>query len=258
VITTCATDKFYNAGPACQVAVPDLTVEVVASDNCDPAPVVTQSPLAGTLIGEGITTVTLTVTDAGSNTANCTTDITVTDVTDPVISGCPANINTTADTSYCGTDVTWTEPTASDNCPGVVLSSSHNSGDNFPLGITTVTYTATDGSGNTDVCTFDVIVAVATAPVISGATEVCAPVQETYSVVDPGSHTFLWTVTNGTISGSDTNSTVTVDWTGTTQGTVDVSITSGSGCTNANNITVDKGVTPGIGIISSSNSLTRR
>lgn len=258
VITTCATDKFYNAGPTCQVTVPDLTVEVVATDNCDPAPLVTQSPLAGTLIGEGVTTVTLTVTDAGSNTANCTADITVTDITDPVISGCPANINTTADTSYCGANVTWTEPTASDNCPGVVLSSTHNPGDNFPVGTTTVTYTATDASSNTDICTFDVIVGVAAPPVISGSTEVCTPVQEAYSVVDPGSHTFLWTVTNGTIAGSDTNPTVAIDWTGTTQGTLDVTITSGSGCTNANNITVDKGVTPGIGVISSSSSLTRR
>lgn len=196
---------------------------------------------------------------ASEVTLNSTLDLTEpNDVIPPVISGCPANINTTADTSYCGANVTWTEPTASDNCSGVVLSSTHNPGDNFPVGTTTVTYTATDASSNTDVCTFDVIVGVAAPPVITGSTEVCTPVQEAYSVMDPGSHTFQWTVTNGTIAGSNTNPTVTIDWAGTLQGTVDVTITSGSGCTNANNITVDKGVTPSTGIISSSSSLTRR
>ena len=258
VISICAADKFYNAGPTCQVTVPDLTIEVTATDNCDPAPVITQSPLAGSFIGEGVTTVTLTVTDAGNNTATCTADITVTDITDPVISGCPVDINTTTDNNYCGAIVSWTAPTASDNCPGVILTTSHNPGDFFTLGTTTVTYTATDASGLTDICTFDVIVAAAPPPVITGLTEVCTPVQEIYSVVDPGSHTFSWVVTNGTIVGSDTNPTVTIDWTGTIQGTVDVSITSGSGCTNSNNITVDKGVTPSTGIINSSNSLTRR
>lgn len=258
VITTCATDKFYNAGPTCQVTVPDLTPEVVATDNCDPAPVVTQSPVAGSVIGEGVTTVTLTVTDAGSNTASCTADITVTDITDPVISGCPADINTTADTSYCSTNVTWTPPTATDNCPGVILTSSHNPGDFFPVGTTAVTYTATDGSGNNDICTFDVNVQPAPDPVINGPDPVCTPSLESYSVNDPGSHTFLWTVTNGVISGSDTNSTVDVVWTGTVQGTVSVIITSGSGCSVSNSITVDKNATSVTGAINSSNSLTRR
>ena len=93
---------------------------------------------------------------------------------------------------------------------------------------------------------------------ITGATDVCTPIQEVYTVTDPGTHTFLWTVSNGTISGSSTNSTVTVDWTGTTQGTLDVTITSGSGCTNTGSINVDKYATPTIGPINSNNALIRR
>lgn len=258
VISTCATDKFYNAGPSCQVTVPDLTSEVLATDNCDPDPEITQSPLAGSTIGEGVTTVTITVTDAGGNTASCTADITVTDITDPVITGCPSNINTAADTSYCGTYVTWTEPTATDNCPGVVLSSTYSPGDFFPVGTTTVTCTATDGTGNTDLCTFDIDVQSAADPVITGPATVCTPVQETYSVMDPGSHTFQWVITNGTIVGSDTDPSVTVEWTGTVQGNVSVTITSGSGCTSSGSITVDQFATPETGNINSSNSLTRR
>ncbi len=39
-----------------------------------------------------------------------------------------------------------------------VMSSTHEPGDVFPVGTTTVTYTATDGSGNTSTCSFDVTV----------------------------------------------------------------------------------------------------
>lgn len=343
VISTCAADKFYDADPSCQIIVPELTSEIVASDNCDPDPEITQSPLAGSTIGEGVTTVTITVTDAAGNTTTCTADITVTDVspptftapaditiytdtdcnydasvsetgdvtdeadncgvgdatfvdavdatdptniivtrtwsltddhgnaaddqvqlitvrdnTPPVITGCPADINTAADTGYCGTEVTWIEPTVSDNCPGVILTSTHNPGDFFPVGTTTVTYTATDACGLTDICEFDVIVADASPPVISGSTEVCTPVQNTYSVVDPGTHTFSWEVTSGTISGSATDPVVTVEWTGTAQGILEVTITSASGCTSTNSITVDKFETPTIGNINSSKSLIRR
>jgi hypothetical protein len=121
-----------------------------------------------------------------------------------------------------------------------------------------VTYTATDASGLIDICTFDIIVGAAALPVINGPTEVCTPVQETYVVADPGSHSFNWVVTNGTISGPATNPGVTVDWIGTTQGTVEVTITSGAGCTNTTNMIVDKYAIPTTGNINSSNSLTRR
>ena len=44
--------------------------------------------------------------------------------------------------------VTWTLPTASDNSGVVTMTSSHNPGDTFSLGVTTVTYTAIDSSSN--------------------------------------------------------------------------------------------------------------
>jgi hypothetical protein len=198
------------------------------------------------------------VDDNGNSAADQVQTITVQDNIAPVFSACPANINVQADTSYCGVDVSWTAPTASDNCSSVLLTSTHAPGDYFPVGTTTVTYTATDACGNMSVCNFDVIVGAATPPVINGPIAVCTPSQGTYTVTDPGSHTFLWTVTNGTISGSDANSSVNIDWTGTTQGTVTVTITSGTGCDAADVINVDKTATLVTGEINSSNSLTRR
>jgi hypothetical protein len=48
--------------------------------------------------------------------------------------------------------------TASDNCPGVAVVCNPASGSCFPLGVTTVTCTATDAVGNTATCSFPVSV----------------------------------------------------------------------------------------------------
>ena len=55
-------------------------------------------------------------------------------------------------------EVTWTEPTASDNSGIVTLTSSHSPGSAFVIGTTTVTYTATDDASNTVSVTFTVTV----------------------------------------------------------------------------------------------------
>jgi hypothetical protein len=200
---------------------------------------------------------TYSVTDDCGNSINVTQLIIIQDVTPPVISGCPTDITVPTDTSYCSAEVTWTAPTATDNC-SVILSSSHSPGDTFPFGLTTVTYTATDGAGLTDLCTFDINVELPAPPAITGPVDVCNPATETYSVTDPGSHTFLWSVTNGTIVGSATNSTVDVLWDTTGPGTVAVDITSGSGCVHSNSINVNVAPEALTGEINSSSSLTRR
>jgi len=59
----------------------------------------------------------------------------------------------------CTAMATWDVPPFNDNCPGGgITGNTHNPGDEFPIGTTTVTYTATDAQGNTVTCSFDVIV----------------------------------------------------------------------------------------------------
>ena len=54
---------------------------------------------------------------------------------------------------------TWTTPTASDNSGSSVnLTPDYSPGHAFPIGATNVTYTATDGAGNSDTCTFTITV----------------------------------------------------------------------------------------------------
>lgn len=105
----------------------------------------------------GETVVTLTVTDDGGLTGTCQATITVVDDTPPEIT-CPADINVGNDVGECGAIVNFAA-TATDNCDGdVALAYSQDPGTMFPIGLTTVTVTATDDAGNTDQCTFDVTV----------------------------------------------------------------------------------------------------
>ncbi len=65
--------------------VPDLTGSVTATDNVTTAPVITQSPAAGTPLSIGTTTITLTAMDAAGNTDTCTVDQTLNDITAPTV-----------------------------------------------------------------------------------------------------------------------------------------------------------------------------
>jgi PKD repeat protein len=103
----------------------------------------------------GANTVDLTVFYSPTDSASCSATITVIDTINPVIINCPADIQLTPNLAGCVASVTWTDPQLSDNC-SYTVSSSHTSGDVFPVGITTVNYSVADPSGNTAQCQFDV------------------------------------------------------------------------------------------------------
>ena len=121
----------------------------------------------------GVTTLTYTATDAAGNNTTGSFTVTVVDNVPPVIASCPAN-QTVAAVNASGAPATWAAPTATDNSGGVVtLSGSHVSGAVFPLGMTTVTYTATDPANNAATpCTFIITVTDQTAPVIGAVSNI--------------------------------------------------------------------------------------
>ncbi len=105
-----------------------------------------------------------TVSD-GQDTDDCTMTITVTaDVTDPVIT-CPEDIVVDNDPGSCYAMVNF-EVTATDNCPGVVVSTNYNSGVHYPQGTTEIIATATDAAGNTSTCSFNITVNEVEPPII--------------------------------------------------------------------------------------------
>ena len=151
--------------------------DVVATDNCTTitigytltgATTGIGTTLDGVTFNNGTTTVEWTVTDAAGNASTCTYDIEVVDDQLPSIAGCPSDINATNDSGICGAVITWIAPTADDNCGVASFTSTHNSGDVFPVGTTTVTYTATDAAGNVTICSFDITILDSENPVING------------------------------------------------------------------------------------------
>jgi hypothetical protein len=142
-----------------------------ATDNCGvPVLQLIDGLASGSLFPIGTTTVTYQAADAAGNTQNCSFTVTVTaegDTEAPVINDCPTNITVSNDSGSCGAVVDWTPPSGSDNSGSVTLATNFEPGSSFPIGNTVVTYTATDPSGNSATCSFEVKVADTEAPVIT-------------------------------------------------------------------------------------------
>jgi hypothetical protein len=160
VILNCPRTIMVNADPgACTKSV-SWTVPT-ATDNAPGVSIVrTQGPAPGSTFIVGTTHVRYTATDASNNQTQCNFDVIVSDAQSPTINGCPSNITTNTTALGCVAVVTWTAPTASDNCPGVSIVQTQGpaSGSTFPNGITTIKYTATDAANLTTICTFAVSV----------------------------------------------------------------------------------------------------
>jgi gliding motility-associated-like protein len=167
VITCPANITVSNDSGMCDAVV--TYTAPVGTDNCTGATTALTAGLAsGSAFPVGTTTVTYTVTDGSSNTTSCSFTVTVVDAEAPVIS-CPANITVSNDSGMCDAVVTYTAPVGTDNCSGATtaLTVGLASGSTFPVGITTVTYTVTDGSSNTTSCSFTVTVVDTTLPTIT-------------------------------------------------------------------------------------------
>jgi hypothetical protein len=85
----------------------------------------------------------------------CTFTVTVNDTQAPTIT-CPANVTVVGTPGQPGVVVNYDPPTVSDNCPMAMTACLPASGSTFPIGVTTVTCTATDMSGNTATCSFTI------------------------------------------------------------------------------------------------------
>jgi hypothetical protein len=130
---------------------------VTATDDFDPAPGLVCVPPSPSFFPNGTTPVTCTATDFSGNSSTCTFDVIVRDTTPPTIT-CPLDITVRAPKATQEVPVTF-NVTATDVCdasPTIVCVPP--SGSLFRWGTTTVTCTATDDSGNSRICTFQVVV----------------------------------------------------------------------------------------------------
>lgn len=195
--SVCTTEVFVNDEEAPTITCPDnveillpdgdcegiLTYgEPVVDDNCPGVTfALTEGMPSGSTVPAGTYTITYEASDASGNTATCSFTVTLVDTSDPVFD-CPADITVGNDAGECNAVVTFSAPTASDDCSDVTVTQTAGptSGSTFPLGSTEVEFTAEDESGNTSTCTFNIVVEDQEAPVIDcpDAVEVTAAVGE--------------------------------------------------------------------------------
>ncbi|HLP96249.1 MAG TPA: HYR domain-containing protein [Saprospiraceae bacterium] len=127
-----------------------------ATDNCSVASLI-PVPASGSLFSVGTTQVKYTATDLAGNTATCTFTVKVTDNENPVIT-CPAPVNLENELGKCSAVATYPNATATDNCAvqSVVRTDGLPSGSSFPVGVSYVSYRATDIYGNSSTCSFSI------------------------------------------------------------------------------------------------------
>ena len=211
----------------------DLGGLATATDICDPSPTITND--APALFTLGTTVVTWTATDSSGNSSSATQNVEVEDTTSPVVVA-PADVTVECSTqggqavnigTATATDICDPSPTITNDAPGL-----------FTLGITVVTWTATDVSGNSATATQNVEVEDTTSPDLTVPADVIATCGEPVNI--------------GTATATDIcdpNPTVTNDAPpsfpfGTTIVTWTAADVSGNSATATQNVTVEDDITP--------------
>jgi hypothetical protein len=158
---------------ACGFTIPDYaaTLGVTVVDNCDPNPIVIQTPDAGDFITVP-TTINLTAIDNQGNMSLCAFTINPVDTSVPTIVSCVPDqvVDAEADCGFTMPDYSSMMVTA-DNCDsGLTIDQSPIPGWVIYTN-TTVTMTVTDDAGNSTDCQFNITIVDTTDPVIT----ICAP-----------------------------------------------------------------------------------
>ena len=127
----------------------------VGTDNCTGATTTQTAGLpSGSTFPLGTTTNTFEVEDTSGNTTSCSFTVEVTGVPPSIV--CPADIVVDNDSGNCDAIVTFAA-TETTGVPASVITYSQDPGTAFPVGVTTVTATATNAVG-TSQCTFTITV----------------------------------------------------------------------------------------------------
>lgn len=168
VISSVHNDVFLGDGIQCDVILDDYTTEVIATDNFDPNPIITQNPIPGTLISGKTNLITLTVTDNAGNSSQVSFNAEVLDTTSPEIFSTHTNQSYQADEN-CQLILPDFTPSiiASDNCDtDLQIEQFPVSGSVLTEFINPVTLRVSDNKGNYDEVSFIVEMTDTLSPVI--------------------------------------------------------------------------------------------
>jgi hypothetical protein len=142
----------------CAPAGAQVSFETSATDNCGPAQI-SCTHASGSTFPVGETQVSCTAMDGSENSASCGFAVKVEGDTTPPSITCPIAVNASISLGQISALVQFSV-SASDTCGPAQVTCSHPSGSLFIPGLTPVTCTARDPSGNTASCNFGVYVSV--------------------------------------------------------------------------------------------------
>ena len=124
--------------------------------------VTSTSFLDANVAAEGSYSYSVSSFDSSDNASGRSSSVQMTmltgDTERPRIAGCPEDIVQLNDLGLPSAEVSWLEPTASDNVGVSSFQGSHKPEDVFPLGASIVSYSASDAAKNTTNCSFQVTV----------------------------------------------------------------------------------------------------
>jgi gliding motility-associated-like protein len=162
---TCPADQNELVDGNCEYIIPDYTTMVATADNCSSTITLTQSLLAGTVVGVSTQTITITADDGNGNAADCSFTLNVTDNIAPTIT-CPADQADSYDDNCAFALLDYTGmATIADNCGIPTITQSPVAG-TLVASNTVITLTVDDGNGNTANCSFNLTLSDTTAPVV--------------------------------------------------------------------------------------------
>ena len=209
-----------------------------ATDNCGGTVTVSHDATLP-ISGEGTTTVvTWTYDDGNGNTSTQTQNVIIDDITVPVVS-CPINQTESPDANCQFTLIDYTGLTSvTDNCSTASTITQSPAPGTIITGTTTIWMIGNDGNGNTDSCSFDVILSDIVAPTAvcqdvnvylditgnitinddildGGSSDNCSGLsfsaaQSTFNCNELGTNTIVLTVTDGNSNTATCSSTITV------------------------------------------------
>ncbi len=220
-------------------------------DNCDSV-ILSVSLSEFTCANLGENSVILSVSDPSGNASTCTAIVTVVDTIAPVMTCIDVpqeRIANNAGCSYAVVGDEFTPTEQSDNCQAslsYVLSGATTGtgtdldGALFNLGLTTITWTLLDVSGNSTSCDVEVTVINDVLPVIEGPDIVCAGSASAEYTTEAGMSNYIWEISDGgtiTSGGGASDNSVVITWITPGPQTVSVNYTNANGCT-ANEPTV--------------------
>jgi large repetitive protein len=239
-VTVCANQPTVNLNGSIQTATAALWTGGSGTFNPNNAALnATYTPSPGEIANGFVNLILQTTANQGCPGDYDTVHITIAQPPAPVISGnniaCANSTSTYSVPLVAGCSYSWIVSGGTINGPSTSNSVSVTWG-GTASGTVSVTMTNSYGCSATDNKTVGIVVL--PNPVVTGSNTTCQYSTATYSVIASPGSTYLWSVSNGTIAGSNTNSSIQVNWNFFGSGTVTVTETNTYGCTQSYTIPV--------------------